>query len=183
MDIKTRIRGFTLIELIITLSLLMLILGLGVPSMNSLIAKQGVHQTADLIVRAVHLSRSEAIRRGNRVILCFSNNSSNCNSSSPEHLLIFNDPDHTGAPTSINELIQVVSLDTDRLRLHYNRSLLAFSARGHAAGTNGTFTICSADGQGAMLVVSILGRIRQAVDYDGDGVVEKTPGNPINCPA
>ena len=61
--------GYTLVELMIALTILAIILGLAVPSFAELIERQKISAiTADLVA-AIRLTRAEAIRRGQRVDL------------------------------------------------------------------------------------------------------------------
>ncbi len=70
--------GFTLIELMVTISLLAVLLGIGVPSFQATIQGNRIATTANDMVAALHLARSEAVRRGVNMTLCPSNNQSTC---------------------------------------------------------------------------------------------------------
>lgn len=56
-------RGFTLIELMVTVAILALMLGLGVPSFRDFIAGQKVKSASQNLMTALVLARSEAIKR------------------------------------------------------------------------------------------------------------------------
>lgn len=173
--------GFTLLELLITISLVAITISLTAPTVASIVSENQLQSTSSLIQRAISLTRTESVKRGHRVVMCLSNKEDSCNSSTPVHLLVFADPDRTGSPSSSKDLIKLAQLPYPTVFTSYNRPFLAFSPIGYAAGTNGTFKICHKNGEGELLVISTLGRTRKAVDYDGDGLVEKTPGNPISC--
>jgi type IV fimbrial biogenesis protein FimT len=59
--------GFTLIELMITITLLGLLVGMGVPTFRSWIQNSQVRTAADAVLSGVQLARSEAIRRNKPV--------------------------------------------------------------------------------------------------------------------
>lgn len=59
--------GFTLIELMVTLVIAAIVLGLGVPSFSNLIKNNRLTAAANDYIAAVNLARSEAIHRGARV--------------------------------------------------------------------------------------------------------------------
>jgi type IV fimbrial biogenesis protein FimT len=61
--------GFSLIELLVTLVIAAIVLGIGVPSFKSLLQRQRMTTTANDLFAAMHLARSEAIQRGDRVDL------------------------------------------------------------------------------------------------------------------
>ncbi len=64
-----RIAGFTLIELMVTLTVAAILLGVGVPSFRDLLGSRKVGAAANGFLAALRLARSEAIRRGRRVDL------------------------------------------------------------------------------------------------------------------
>lgn len=70
--------GFTLIELMVTISVLAVLLGVGVPSFQATIQGNRITTTANDLVAALQLARSEAVRRGVNVTVCSSNNQSTC---------------------------------------------------------------------------------------------------------
>lgn len=61
--------GFTLLELMVTLVVLSVILGLGVPSMRSIILNQRVRNAAMELDSALLFARSEATKRNNDVTI------------------------------------------------------------------------------------------------------------------
>lgn len=174
-------RGITLLELLITLAITTILMTSVVPAFRSLVAKTQVETATDTLVRATFLARTESVKRGQRVVSCLSDSATGCNPGSPDRILIFADSDRSGSPTSSTDIVQEVELNESAITVSYNRPFLAFAPTGYAAGTNGTFTICHSSGVGNMVVISTLGRARKATDYDGDGIVEKTPGQPLSC--
>lgn len=173
--------GFTLLELLITLSIAAILLAAVAPSLTNLTAQHRVDSVADTLMRALYLARTESIKRGGRVVTCLADSAANCTSASPDSIVIFSDSDKTASATDTSDLIKTVQLDPASIKVTYNRSFLAYNAMGLASGTNGTFTICGPAGKGALVIVSSLGRARKGRDYDGDGIVEKVPGSPISC--
>ncbi|KPQ01849.1 GspH/FimT family pseudopilin [Marinobacter sp. HL-58] len=59
--------GFTLIELMVTLVVLGILLGVGVPSFNSVIENNRVTTQANSLLGAINLARSEAVKRSAEV--------------------------------------------------------------------------------------------------------------------
>ena len=56
--------GFTLIELMLTLALVAIVLGFGVPSMTQLIRSNQVINQTNSVLGGIQLARAEAVRRG-----------------------------------------------------------------------------------------------------------------------
>lgn len=71
---KTRTRGFTLLELMLVVVLAGLLLGLGVPAMGNFIRNARMTSAANDMLAALHLARSEAIKRKGAVTVCASSN-------------------------------------------------------------------------------------------------------------
>lgn len=61
--------GFSLVELLTVLAVVAILLALGVPGFQSLLRNQRLSTSVNGFVGAIHLTRSEAIRRGARVDL------------------------------------------------------------------------------------------------------------------
>lgn len=175
--------GLTLLDLTVTLTVVALLAGLALPSFARLSRHIKVSTATDTVRTMANLARSEAIKRGTRVIICPSLNGAVCAGQNANILLIYTDRNRDGNPDPGSQPLAREDL-TDSVSLSYNRPYLAFSPRGHAYGTNGSFSICLRDDltAGAMLIISNTGRPRTARDYDGDGVVERTPGKPLHCP-
>jgi type IV fimbrial biogenesis protein FimT len=63
-------RGFTLIELMIVLAIAVILLATGVPSFVGFVQSVRLGTTAGAFMTSVRLARSEAARRGGRVVMC-----------------------------------------------------------------------------------------------------------------
>lgn len=64
-----RVRGFTLIELMVTIAISAILLGLAVPSFSSFIKSQAVRTSSSDLNAALIFARSEAIKRNSNVTL------------------------------------------------------------------------------------------------------------------
>lgn len=70
--------GFTIIELMVVITVLAVLLGVGVPSFQSTIQGNRITTSANDVVAALQFARSEAVRRGVNVTLCSSSDQSTC---------------------------------------------------------------------------------------------------------
>ena len=71
-------QGFTLFELIITLAIAAIVVGMAAPSFSNMIQDNRLSGQSLDLVAALNLARSEAIKRRVQVTLCKSANEQNC---------------------------------------------------------------------------------------------------------
>ncbi len=187
-------RGFTLIELIVTLLMAAIILSAGVPSFRNMILNN--RQTAEMnnFLTTLMIARSEAVKRHvNTVTVCTTTDGINCTAAGgwEQGWMVFDDinADLIAQPA---ELIRVYeSLVNDGLTLRGNAlvtNTIIFSQTGMVNGPGGLFTgtfrMCDFRGQTSAsgLIISITGRPTRAVDSNGDGIVEGGGGLAVPCP-
>ncbi len=65
----TPIRGFTLVELLVTISIAAILLALAIPSFTETIANNRLSSNANELVTALNFARSEAVKRGLQVTI------------------------------------------------------------------------------------------------------------------
>ena len=70
MDKRKGFRGYSLLELVMTLGLATIVLTLGVPSFGNILANQRLMSATNTLFHDVHLARKESIVRRRVVTLC-----------------------------------------------------------------------------------------------------------------
>lgn len=179
MEAIRRYKGFTLIELMITLALSAIILAFAVPSFQDIIRNNRLTAHTNEFVAALQLARSEAIKRGTRITLCKSLDGSNCASNSngyEQGWIVFIDLDNDANVDVGEEIIRVHSnFEDNNMSLTGNSNVadyLSFVADGTtrlATGTAngafqaGTLTLCKTP-KARQIIVSSTGRLRLATD-------------------
>ena len=123
-------RGFTLIELMVTVSVMAILLALAVPSFTSVINSNRLAAQANELVASVQLARSEAVRRNTRVVVCRSSNGLSCTTTTGQGAWITfvdADADNTAvaadiikvseikAPVQVANTVAVVAFGSDGL--------------------------------------------------------------------
>ncbi len=71
-------RGFTLIELMVTISVAAILLMVAVPNFNSFLMNNRMATQANDLIAAFNLARSEAVRRGTNITVCASSDQATC---------------------------------------------------------------------------------------------------------
>ena len=68
-----RQKGFTVVELLITIVVVSILLATGVPSILKMVKNNRVTTQANKLVTSVQLGRNEAVKRGTRTTVCAAN--------------------------------------------------------------------------------------------------------------
>ncbi len=160
-----RIGGFTLLELLITLAIGAILLLIGVPGLQYLIADTALQTEVFSFHNALHRARSYAIDHQTDVIVCLANRQEKCVEQDFSHLLVFSDNQHS------RKLAEAPNQDTTLIRHTYSASVLniatnqryfVFQPDGTQAGTPGTISLCSSGiEKGIGLTIAMSGRVRR----------------------
>ena len=86
-----RMRGFTLIELMVTLVVLAIVVGIAIPNFSTMIRDNRSITLADELIGAVNYARAQAITASGPVSLCASSNGTTCGSDWTEGWIVFTD--------------------------------------------------------------------------------------------
>lgn len=101
-------RGLTLVELIITLVVAGILLGIGVPSMRSMIQDNRLVTAANGLVLTLNYGRAEAIKRSAAVSLCASDDGATCTATPwQQGWIVFADADVAGQVDAGDTVLRV----------------------------------------------------------------------------
>jgi len=167
--------GFTLIELMVTISVLAILVSVGIPSMQSFVMNNRRAAAVNAFVTDVQLARSTAASGGANTVLCHSSNGTACsgetNANWAEGWLLFEDIDKNETLDATNE--RLLSGQAARMGVTMSSNRGSFTFRpGFRAATAGTIAVCvSGADNDRWIVISPTGRPR----------TQSTPDNP-SCP-
>ncbi|CAA0126283.1 Uncharacterised protein [Halioglobus japonicus] len=183
--------GFTLIEAMVTLSVVAVLLSTGVPSFSAMI-KNNRLATENHALRAVlGTARFEAKAQRAPVTVCRSTNTIDCSAGNwGDGYIAFIDLDGDSHRDDDEQLLEQRVQENQGIELSYSQpsNILQFDSNGNTADSNGTFTFC--DDRGAVaargLIVSVIGVVRAAVVPQSEGsdrIVQDHAGNEVTCDA
>lgn len=180
--------GFTLIELIAALAIIVIVFGFAVPSIDRMIERNKAAMGINWIIRAINMTRLTAIERGVLTTLCPTRDRISCGGAWHDQVMIFTDSDNS---RSINNSdVLVLSLDfpykgsTLRWRSFRNRQYLQMTPSGFTHYQNGNFVYCARNRDlqfARQIVLNMQGRVRRSYDRDNDGLVEDRSGKHLRC--
>ena len=158
--------GFTLIELMISVSVAGILAGVAVPSLGGMVEQTRTSAAISSLTTHMALARVAAISRNRRAVLCPSNDGAQCRSDTDWSggWMLFLDDDGNRKPDVNEDVLRVDLAPTSRhLRVvsTTGRQQLRYLPDGRSAGTNLTISICNQTGQllGAV-IVNNMGRPR-----------------------
>lgn len=160
-------KGFTMIELMLTISIASILLAMAVPSYQSLMRESRLTTQANELITSLHYARSEAVKRGIRVTLCKSSDGASCTNGSnwQDGWLIFSDTSTVGSVDSGDEVLRVFpGLNGSTLGGGGNfANWVSYLPNGRSQGNGslatGTFSLCN-QASGRNVVVNNSGRPR-----------------------
>lgn len=189
--------GFTLIELMVTVAIAGVVLGIGIPSFNEAIRNSRLTTSANELITALNLAKSEAIKRGEHVVV------RKTGAQWENGWQVFVDIDRSTAAKE-NTFdddgdANLCEADEDCVLRVYSALSTSYTLRGNNNFTNfirytplglsnnmGSFAVCdNSDGNGLpeantskLIIVNRVGRTRMAPDNNTNGIPEKDD-NPI----
>lgn len=159
-------RGFTLVDLMIAISLLLLIMTIGVPSFTHLLNANRQRSSTYTLIRTLNYARQVAIDRSQSIIVCPTINHISCVTDWAQELMVFVDQDNNKKHDGNEELLRLTKIIGDNQRLNWKslrKNFIEYTATGGTNSQNGRFYFCNKTQQDkyrSQLIVYKTGRIR-----------------------
>ncbi len=163
--------GFTLLELLIVMAVMAVLVTFAVPSFHNLMDSSKLTAASNALLSSMHLARSEAIKRGNRVVLCKTSDGLVCAERGgwEQGWIVFHDTNNNGERERNEVVIQRIQPLAASLRLTGNATVARYVSFLSTGGTKligggfqaGTLTVCNQSaGQARQIVLNAAGRPR-----------------------
>ncbi|WP_018138986.1 MULTISPECIES: Tfp pilus assembly protein FimT/FimU [unclassified Thioalkalivibrio] len=171
-----RHQGLTAIELMVTIGVLAILAMLAAPAFSQMLERQRVIGATNSLLNAMHLARSEALKRNERVTLCPSSDGETCRDDGiwSDGWIWFADTGSTGKRADKDPLIGHAAPNLPNVHVSGNspvRNYVSYVPRGTTQRTNGalqmgSFTVCGRAEEGRRVIVSSIGRPRSELRSD-----------------
>ena len=189
-------RGFTLLELMVTVAIVAILAMLAAPAFDSMLKANRTRTVARELMASLNLARSEAARRGQPVSVCRSSDGSSCAASGTgwdKGWIVFvnengRDEGNTAVRDNGEMLLQVRQDPPAGVTVRTNGNFLqslTYLRTGLVLGLGtGTFAICAGSdvdlkNRKPQVIVVIPTRTVLATDSNGNGIPEKNDGSEL----
>ncbi len=184
-------RGLTLIELLVGLTIMGIISAIAIPSFSEAIRRHQISTHTGQIYHLLVFARSQAVSYNQPVTLCPSQGTMNCLRSrdwSHKNLLVFIDNNHNGARDNQEQIVRIFDTGQEGSRLLWrsfgNKSYLTFMPIGLTDYQSGNITYCHSGldrAEAKILVMNIAGRPYYGQDSNGDAIAENGSSDNLQC--
>ncbi len=186
----TQQRGYTLLELLTTLTALLILSSLALPSFSSMVRRTQGETVIYALISAAQLARSSAITRREAVVFCASSNQLTCSDDWTKGAIVFADPNNNRQVDRDETLLSTLPPTPEGsslvMRAALNKQYLRYMSSGLLENTAGSFIYCPAkatERDARNVIFNRTGRLRFGADHNRDGIPENAEGQPVRCPS
>lgn len=179
-------RGFSLLELLITLTIVAIVAAFALPSLNSILQRGEQRAALSELIAIINLSRNTAIQEQTAVTLCPIGTNSKCTKDWNRPLTAFRDPERARKIVHSDQVLRVLELSSTGTAKGRTgiRDYFRFRPSGFAEEAIGNIVWCPKNGDNrfaSQIRINMGGRPFISQDSDGDGIPEDTYGKAVTC--
>jgi type IV fimbrial biogenesis protein FimT len=111
------IKGFTLIELMFTLAVAAVIIGIAAPNMRTFILNNRISSSANELLRSIQTARTEAPKRQQFVVVCMTADASTCTTSNYTGWIVFEDTNKDWVRQTSEPILDSHTFDSNKIKI------------------------------------------------------------------
>jgi type IV fimbrial biogenesis protein FimT len=178
-----KINGFTLLELLITISIAVIVTTIVQPSAQKVLQQSRITANINQMSGLIRFARTHAITQLSDITLCPSNNMKTCDGNWRHHLIVFEDLNDNQVLDNQERLLASAQALSEGHKIKGSRRLISFKHTGSMASP-ASLILCHRNNENTLargIYVSLQGRVRLTKDSNHDGIHETSPGENIDC--
>lgn len=157
------LQGFTLIELMIAISVAAILIGVGVPGMRNMILDNRRAAVVNEIVTGISQARAAAFARNLPVVMCVADDAANpasCNAGNwADGWFVFVDADDDGTYDTGEQILKINGAASQGVTITTTAGFTTRTFTRNSLGAQGTITVCARN-SGRGVVVDEIGHSR-----------------------
>lgn len=184
----SKCKGFTLVELMVSISILAISLSIAIPNLSVFIVKLRVDNEISELFRLLLSARNAAINANQNVTVCPLNDASQCNTDWQGQISVFIDTNNNKILDIANNEFVIRSKANiksgDLLVYGKKRDSIIYQPTGRLSGlSNGTFRYCPQEHSSLSrgIIIAQSGRLYASSDLNNNGIDENRSSVEIKC--
>lgn len=176
-------KGVTLIELMVTVSIVAIILMFVAPSVQNILIKNRIIAEINETSSLIQYARHHAIDEQTQVVVCPSADYSVCSTDWTDAKIVFIDTDSNNIRGVNEELLVTIGATSKTNIMTATNNIIRFEETGEA-NLASEVKICHKDGDvsyAKSLFISLQGRVKMSTDSDRNGINEDASGTALTC--
>lgn len=176
-------RGFSLMELIISLAIISILITSVTPFVSDIITKNSSIGQINQLNTVVQMARYRAISQQSTATLCPTHDFSTCTTTWDLPKMIFIDGNGNGIRDQAEQIVAGLGHTSADFTLTSAGNSISFYGNGSTA-TPSTLLLCHSSNKAQFakaVTISLQGRVTVSGDADNDGVDENNAGEPLQC--
>lgn len=176
-------KGVTLVELMVTVSIVAIILAFVGPSIQGILIKNRIVAEINETSSLLQYARHHAIDEQAQVVVCPSIDYSVCTTNWNNPKIVFIDEDDNGIRGATEELLVTIAATSAASLMTNTTNIIKFAETGEANLAT-EILLCHKDGEAKYarsLSVTLQGRVKMSTDSDRNGVNENASGTELSC--
>ncbi len=157
--------GFTLLELMIVLTITAILTALAIPGFNAAVKRSSIDGMRDALGNALQMARSEAVSRHQQTVICASSSGASCAGNWQDGWLIFVDIDASASFNAASDQLIDRRYANNRVIISTSQKQFVFAANGSQSAGLQTIDFCDASSPAAVsgkaLQLSRVGAVRR----------------------